>query len=106
MSKILDSNDILLFSDYAFKSRLEEFRKLPPQLKLSLPSFFLGRINRGHLQEEFGSLSKPSMTKEERVYTMDQPSNKSFPDDPQVIKSINTDYYQLYAVTCLTDEEI
>lgn len=106
VSKILDSNDILLFSDYAFKSRLEEFRKLPPQLKLSLPSFFPGRINRGHLQEEFGSLSKPSMTKEERVYTMDQPSNKSFLDDPQVIKSINTDYYQLYAVTCLTDEEI
>ncbi|XP_078320177.1 uncharacterized protein LOC111115191 [Crassostrea virginica] len=78
----------------------------PHSLSSRYQVFFPGRINRDHLQEEFGSLSKPSMTKEERVYTMDQPSNKSFLEDPKVINSINTDYYQLYAVTCLTDEEI
>ena len=35
---VLDTNDVGLVSKY--RSKIEEFRQLPPELKISLPNFF------------------------------------------------------------------
>ncbi|XP_034317870.2 tripartite motif-containing protein 2-like [Magallana gigas] len=118
LEKLLNSNDINLVT--AYKSRNTEFRKLPPKLKVSLPSFTPQKINKEQLYEQFGSLSSFSMNIEAHKNTMDAPgadtsaSYKSLIDEPRIVKDIivkdiNTGYgiqNYLRSVSCLSDEHI
>ncbi|XP_062615944.1 uncharacterized protein LOC134277628 [Saccostrea cucullata] len=110
LKNILDSNNISLASVY--KSRNEEFRYLPPDHNVSLPSFFSHQINTEQLHQMFGFLSALSITTEERSYRMETPESVSCPpvkpllDEPRLIITIDTGYKNLCSVTCLTDEEI
>lgn len=56
--KLLDSNDAPLVSA-AYKSKIDEFRKLPSNLTVSnsLPSFDLQMISKEQLYQQFGTLS-------------------------------------------------
>lgn len=65
LQKLMRSNDVCLVSDY--KSRNSEFRKLPPLLNISLPTFSGTKIDTDILYEQIGSLSVPSMTTQEHV---------------------------------------
>ncbi|XP_062572755.1 uncharacterized protein LOC134234718 [Saccostrea cucullata] len=109
LKKILDSDDVSLASTY--KSKNAEFRRLPPKVSVSLPSFFLHQINTELLHQMFGSLSALSVTTDEHGYTMKTPEAVSCPfvkpllDEPELITTIDT-RYRLYSVTCLSDEEI
>ncbi|XP_052708659.1 tripartite motif-containing protein 3-like [Crassostrea angulata] len=100
IQKLLDSNDVSHVS--AYKSRIAEFRRLPPKLIVSLPSFTSQEINKGQLFQQFGSLSALSIKTEEQVY-------RSLIDVPQVIIEIKTDYgfpNGVCSVSCLSTNEM
>ncbi|XP_052678820.1 uncharacterized protein LOC128159687 [Crassostrea angulata] len=110
LKKLLNSDNVSIVS--AYKSRNVEFRRLPPKLTVSLPSFTAHKINREQLYQQFGSLTESSIKTEEHGYTMDSPGAESSPPNrplievPRIITEINTEQGGFESVSCLSDEEI
>ena len=111
LNSLLDTSDVGLVSKY--RSRVEEFRKLPHKLQISLPNFSPQKINREELLKQFGALSPLSIETEEQGYTLPSLGAESSPPDrplldfPRLINDIpTTGYGELYNVSCLNDEEM
>lgn len=110
LRKLLSSNDVCLISEY--KSRNSEFNQVPPKLKVILPNLCYQKINTKELLQQFGILSKPSVTTEDGIYTLESTGVKSSPSDrpllniPQIVTAIDTGFTSLSSVACLNDEAI
>ena len=110
LKSLLDTNDVSLVSKY--QSRIVEFRKLPPKLKISLPQLKTQNIIGEELLKQFGSLTALSIETEGQGYTVPSPGADSSPPDrplldvPQVVTELNTGYGFIVCVSCLSDEAI
>lgn len=96
MKQMLNSNDFSNVS--AYKSKNDEFRKLPPKLTSSLPNFTPWNINKEQIFQQFGSLSGLPIKAEEHGSTMVASRSKSpipfrrLIDVPRIITYMFTDY--------------
>ncbi|XP_065939489.1 tripartite motif-containing protein 3-like [Magallana gigas] len=110
LNKLLHSNDVRLVC--AYKSRNGEFRRLPPNLSVSFPSFTLQKVNKEQLNQLFGSLLSTKTDKHGN--TMNSPAVESSPlnrpliDVPRIITEIKTMYgrFELRSVSCLSEEKM
>ncbi|XP_022316301.2 uncharacterized protein LOC111119989 [Crassostrea virginica] len=90
LKRLLDSSDVCLVSEYT--SRTEEFRNLPAQFQVTLPTFTPQEINREQIHQQIGSVSELAIT--------------FLLDEPLILKDIQTENNQLYCVSCLSDSEL
>ncbi|XP_078331527.1 uncharacterized protein LOC144625199 [Crassostrea virginica] len=88
----LDTSDVCLVSEYT--SRTEEFRSLPAQFQVTLPTFTPQEINREQIHQQIGSLSELAIT--------------FLLDEPRILidTCIQTECRYLSSVSCLSDSEL
>ena len=114
LRKLLDSSDF--YRIFAYTSRNEEFRRLPAQFQVTLPTFTSYQINREKIYEQFGFLSELAITTEEQDDQVKTPwdvtrtEERPLIDDPQTLIDIKTasgKHIELFSVSCcLSDNEI
>ncbi|XP_078323018.1 uncharacterized protein LOC111130443 [Crassostrea virginica] len=91
LKRLLDSSDVCLVSEYT--SRTEEFRSLPAQFQVALPTFTPERINREQIHQQIGSLLELDI-----AFHL---------DEPRIRKDIQTKCRGgLLSVSCLNNSEI
>jgi hypothetical protein len=105
LKKMEESNEVSVTMEY--RSQNQEFRKLPPRVRVSLPTFSPNAIDGEQLYKSLGSWISLSFTTDEDGYTLKktQPSLKELMDEPELVATINTGYENLRSVACLSEEE-
>ncbi|XP_056000367.1 uncharacterized protein LOC125656248 [Ostrea edulis] len=105
LKKIEESNQVSVTMEY--RSKNKEFRKLPPKVRISLPTFCPNTIDSEQLYKSLGSLMSLSFTTDENGYTLKkvETSPKELMDEPELVTTINTGYKKLLSVTCRSEEE-
>nr|XP_022322669.1 uncharacterized protein LOC111124097 [Crassostrea virginica] len=97
LEKLRDSKDACLVSEYT--SRNEEFRRLPYQFQVTLPTFIPQEINREQIHQQIGSLSELAITWQAKCRIR----------KPRIVKNVQTDYLgynPLRSVSCLSNSEL
>ncbi|XP_055999426.1 E3 ubiquitin-protein ligase Midline-1-like [Ostrea edulis] len=105
LKKMEESNEVSVTMEY--RSQNKEFRKLPPKVRVSLPTFSPNTIESEQLYKSLGSLIPLSFTKDENGYMLKkaETSPKELMDEPELVTTIDTGYKNLRSVTCLSEEE-
>nr|XP_022297322.1 uncharacterized protein LOC111106792 [Crassostrea virginica] len=91
LKRLLNTSDVCLLSEYT--SRTEEFRSLPFQFQVTLPTFTPQEIHREQIHQQIGSLSELTI-----IYPL--------LDEPRILTDIQIEYDYLYRVSCLSDSEL
>lgn len=110
IKKLLESNDICLVT--AYESRIADFRKLPPNIKVIFPVFSPHKIDRDLISRYFGTLTPLSFTTEDKVYSLETPGAESSPperplmNEPFINTTIKSKYNPLFHVACQEDDKV
>lgn len=104
----LESNDLSLIS--AYESINDEFRRLPQKHPLSLPSFTPKKISSEQIYQQFGFLSKLSISLNESASNVEPSTpDKLLIDVPHLISNIDLKSgidQKFLVMSCLTTEQI
>ncbi|XP_055999424.1 tripartite motif-containing protein 2-like [Ostrea edulis] len=105
LTKMEESNEVSVIMEY--KSQNKELKKLPPKVRVSLPTFSPNTVDREQLYKSLGSLRPLSFTTYENGYTLKkaETSPKELMDEPELVTTMNTGSKSLRSVTCLSEEE-
>ena len=112
LKKLQETSDFCLLSEYI--SRNEEFRRLPTQFQVTLPTFTPQDINSEQIYQQIGFLSRLTITAEEHCPTKNSgtdssPLSKPLIDEPRVLIDVNIKYKvgnKLCSIACLNDNEL
>ena len=97
LKRLLDTSDVCLVSEYTSRTEeFEEFRSLPAQFQVTLPTFTPQEINREQIHQQIGSLSELVIT-----YPVG-----TLLDKPRILTDIQTECRYLRSVSCLSDSEL
>lgn len=96
-----------VYSIIKYSSKIREFRKVLPKIKVSLPTFILNPIDGAKLYtcSLFGHITPLSTATEENVLSLNQPV-KELLDEPKLIATIQTGFEKLRSVVCQNEEQI
>ncbi|XP_052676954.1 uncharacterized protein LOC128158237, partial [Crassostrea angulata] len=106
LRKIEESTEVSPIIEYS--SKIREFSKLPPKVKVSLPTFIPKPIDREKLSIWFGHITPLSTATEENILSQNQPytPNRELLDEPELVATIQTGYRNLCSVTCVNEDMI
>nr|XP_022300891.1 uncharacterized protein LOC111109096 [Crassostrea virginica] len=94
LKRLLDTSDVCLVSDYT--SMTEEFKGLPGQFQVTLPTFTPQEINGEKIHQQIGSLSKLDITYHVEIFI----------SEPRILTVYRGELYRLNSVCCLSDSEL
>lgn len=91
-----------------YKSRNNDFRKLPPKVHVVLPTFCQTPMEKGEVEELIGFIKPLSTTIDEKGYTLKKHGMpyRELLDTPEVINTFNTGYKNLKNVSLYSKDEI
>lgn len=102
VKELLKSKNIRLVSEY--KSRIAEFRHLPPYLVPSKPVLSLTSFNKEKFSKQFGSLSFSPIKRKKR--SCNPHSERCFLDQPKIIGTFYAKGRSVNNLLCRSDKEI
>nr|XP_034319011.1 uncharacterized protein LOC105345456 isoform X2 [Crassostrea gigas] len=106
LRKIEKSTEISPTIEY--RSKMIEFRKLPPKVQVSLPTFIPKPVDRDNLYSLFGLITPLSTATEENVLSQNQPNTsvKELLDEPEIFATIQTRCENPRSICCLNEDKI
>ncbi|XP_065929365.1 E3 ubiquitin-protein ligase TRIM71-like [Magallana gigas] len=89
-----------------YSSKIREFSKLPPKLKITVPTFIPKPLDHKKLNRLFGKITPLSTATEENVLSLNQPNTsvRELLDEPELVATIQTGYENVYNVTYLNED--
>ncbi|XP_065929339.1 uncharacterized protein [Magallana gigas] len=89
-----------------YSSNIREFSKLPPKLKVTLPTFIPKPLDHEKLYNLFGQITPLTTATEENVLSLNKPNTsvRELLDEPELVATIQTGYENVYNVTYLNED--
>ncbi|XP_034309520.2 tripartite motif-containing protein 2-like [Magallana gigas] len=83
-----------------YSSKIREFSKLPPKVKITLPTFIPKPLDHQKLYNLFGQITPLSTATEENVLSLNQPNTsvKTLLDEPELVATIQTGYKKVFNI--------
>ncbi|XP_065937884.1 B-box type zinc finger protein ncl-1-like [Magallana gigas] len=106
MREIKVSREVTPTIEYSYK--MSEFNKLPPKIKVMLPTFIPKFIDCEQLKSLFGQITPLSSVTEEGISSINQLNTpvKELLGKPELVAAIKIGFVPLINVTCLNEDRI
>eukprot|EP00105_Crassostrea_gigas_P029826 XP_011451884.1 PREDICTED: uncharacterized protein LOC105345456 [Crassostrea gigas] len=106
LREIEKSTDISPTIEYS--SKIREFQKPPPKVKVSLPTFIQKPIEHEKLYSLFGQITSLYTATEKNVLSLNQSKSsvKRLMERPELVATVQTGFEKLRCVSCSNDDKI